>query len=144
MKKDKFRIILMIIVTSLVLVTSLLYGTETILKDKTSPGNFIAFIIPLLVVIFMVFLIEHRYRDIKEGMPLEDERSRKVTNRAAATTFYISLYWLMFISFFEAFFARLSGAERLDAGQTTGIGIAGMAIIFIISWFYYNYKGKLL
>jgi len=144
MNKDKFRIILIIIVTCLVLGTSLLYFAGIIQKDKINIGSLIAFVIPLIVVLFMVFFIRNRYKDIKEGMPLEDERSRKVTTKAAAMTFYISLYWLLFISFFEKSFAQMAAVEKLDAGQTTGIAIAGMAITFFAAWLYYNKKGKLI
>lgn len=144
MSKDKFRLNLIIIVTGLVLLTSLLYGYEITSNNKINLGASIAFVIPLIAIVFMVFFIRNRYKDVKEGMPLEDERSRKVMNRAAAMTFYVSLYWLLFISYFEEFFARMAGIEKLDAGQTVGIGIAGMTITFIIAWLYYNKKGRLL
>lgn len=144
MKKDKFRIILIIFLTVLVLGTSILYGYEVVKKGNVNLGSIIAFVVPILVVIFMAFFIQRRYIDVKEGMPIEDERSRKVTTQAAAVTFYVSLYWLLFISFFEQSFAKMSGVEKLDAGQTVGIGIAGMAITFVAFWLYYNRRGKLL
>ena len=97
MKNDKSRIILIAIITILVLGTTLLYGAEIARKGKINPGDSIAFVIPLIVIVFMIFFIKNRYADIKEGMPFEDERSRKVMTQAAAMTFYISLYWLLFI-----------------------------------------------
>ncbi len=144
MKKDKFRLILLIVVTGLVLVTSLLYFAQIAQKGKISIGGSIAIIIPLIAVLFMAFFIRSKYKDVKEGLPMEDERSRKVTTRAAAMSFYVTLYWLLFISFFEECFAKISGVEKLDVSQTTGIGIAGMALAFFIFWIYYNKKGKLL
>jgi hypothetical protein len=92
----------------------------------------------------MAFFILRRYKDIKQGMPFEDERSKKVMTSAAAHSFFISLYWLLIISMFESFFAKMFGTEKLDASQTVGGGIAGMAIIFLICWFYYEKKGKLI
>lgn len=141
MNKDKFRITLMTIVVGLLLATSLLYGVGIIAKDDINLGNSIAFIIPIIAVLFMVFFIRSRFRDVKAGIPLEDERSRKVMTQTAATTFYVSFYWMLFISFFESTFAKMFGMEYLDAGQTVGGAIAGMTIFFIIFWFYYNKKG---
>lgn len=144
MKNDKVRIAAMIIVTILLLATILLYGAQIIKLGKVNLGSSIAFVIPLILIVFMVFFIKRRYQDIKQGMPMEDERSRKVMTKSAAMAFYVSLYWLLFISFFESSFARMFGAEHLDASQTTGGGIAGMAIFFLIFWIYYDRKGKLI
>ncbi len=145
MNKDKFRLILMAAITIALLTTISLYGYMVISKKEVDLGSSIAFIIPFLIVFFMVFFIVRRYKDVKEGMPLEDERSRKVMTQAAAKSFYVSLYWLLFISWFESFFARtLFGLEHLTASSTVGGGIAGMAVAFFIFWIYYNRKGKLV
>jgi len=143
MKKDKTRLILMAVLTITLLIGAVLYGFTMTESEKANPGNIISFLIPLILVIFMVFFIWRRYKDIKEGMPLEDERSKKVITQAAAKSFYFSLYWLLAISWFESFFAdKLFGLEKLDAGQVIGGGIAGMAIFFFAFWFYYDRKGK--
>lgn len=145
MKKDKFRLILIAVLTFTLLVGIALYGFITISEKEVKLGSLISILIPLLLVIFMTFFILRRYKDIKQGMPLEDERSRKVMTQAAAKSFYVSLYWLLFISWFESFFAdKLFGLEQLDAGQTVGGGIAGMAVAFFIFWIYYDRKGKLV
>ena len=144
MAKDKTRLILMTIITLLVLGTSILYGLTTISKGKFNTGALIPFMIPLMVVILMIFFIARRYNDIRQGMPFEDERSKKVVTQAAAQSFYVSLYWLLAISWFEPFFAKnLFGLEKLDAGQTVGGAICGMTIFFFAFWFYYNKKGRL-
>ncbi len=143
MKKDKVRLAIMAIITILFLSAALLYGLM-ITKKEINLGSIIPLAIPLIMIIFMAFLITRRYKDMKEGMPLEDERSRKVITQAAAKSFYASLYWLLFISFFESFFAKMFGSDQLTASQTTGGGIAGMAIFFVVFWFYYNKKGKLV
>ncbi|MDD5145348.1 MAG: hypothetical protein PHF44_00645 [Candidatus Pacebacteria bacterium] len=145
MKKDKVRLIIMTILSITVLSTVALYAFEVIAKKETSRGTIISFLIPVIVVLFMLFFIKRRYKDVKEGMPIEDERSKKVTIQASAASFQFSLYWLLAISWFEPFFAKvLFGAEKLDASQTVGGAIAGMAIFFFIFWLYYDKKGKLI
>ena len=144
MKKDKNRLILIATVTVTLLTIIVLYSFSTLSKGGVSPRSLISILIPLLVVTFMAFFITRRFKDINQGMPLEDERSKKVMTQAAAKSFYVSLYWLLAISWFESFFAEnLFGVEKLDAGQTVGGAIGGMAIFFFIFWFYYNKKGQL-
>ena len=140
MKKDTFRVILMAIISVALLATISLYGYMVISKREVDLGSSIAFIIPLLIVVFMAFFITRRYRDIKQGMPFEDERSKRIMTQAAAKAFYVTLYWLLAISWFEEFFAGMFGVEHLDAGQTVGGGIAGMAVAWFAFWFYYNKK----
>ncbi len=144
MKKDKFRVVLLVVATVLLLAIVSLYGFQAVSMKKINLGSSIAFAVPLLIIVFMVFFVTRRYRDIKQGMPFEDERSRKVMTQAAAKAFYISLYWLLCISFFESFFAGMFGVEHLDAGRTVGGGIAGMAIAWFACFLYYDKKGKLL
>jgi Zn-dependent protease with chaperone function len=142
MKNNRIRLIVTALLTAMVLGTTLLYGAEVVLKDKIDPGSIIALLILIMVILFMVFFIRRQFVDVKQGVPFEDERSRKVMNKAAAMTFYFSLYWLLFVSFFESFFAKISDVEKLDAGQTVGIGIGGMAIAFFVFWLYYNRKAE--
>ena len=143
MKKDNFRLVLMAILTFTLLAGIGTYAYTMVMEKEAAPWNILSIIIALLLVIFMVFFIVRRFRDVKAGMPFEDERSKQVMTRTAATSFYIAFYWLLFISMFEPLFAKMFGAETLTASQTVGGGIAGMAIAFFLCWFYYNKKGKL-
>lgn len=144
MKKDKFRLILLAFVTIALLATISLYGFMMVSNNEVNTGSLIAFVIPLLIIVFMTFFIVRRYKDVRRGVPFEDERSKKVMTNAAARSFYISLYWLLAISWFESVFAGMFDLERLDASQTVGGGVAGMAVIFFTSWFYFNRKGRLV
>ena len=114
-------------------------------EERLGLRDIIFMAIPLIIIVFMVFFIVRRYRDIKSGMPLEDERSRKVVTMAAAKSFYVSLYWLLAISWFNDLFAeKIFGLDQLTASQTVGGGIAGMALLFFGFWIYYDRKGKLV
>jgi len=136
MKKDKVYLAFIAVLAILVLATSCLYALEA--EDFRS---LIPVLVIAVIIIAMAFFVLTRYKDVRKGMPLHDERSKKVMHKAAATSFYVSLYWLLFISFFEGFFAKMFQAEHLTASQTVGGGIAGMAIMFLIFWVYYNKKG---
>jgi hypothetical protein len=104
--------------------------------------NILYIITPMLLAIFMIYFVYRRYRDVKSGLPLEDERSKMVINLAASRAFYITLYWLLAISMFDSIFADMFGVEKLEAHQAISLGIVGMALFFMGGWFYFSRKGE--
>lgn len=89
-------------------------------------------IILLVVVVFAVFFAFRRLRSAKQNLPAEDEMSKKLLRKSAATSYYVSIYmWLAFM-FFE---------KHIDLERSTliGAGILGMALIYTLSWIYHNY-----
>ena len=142
MKKDIFRLFIMTVITIMLLGTLFLFFLPIPVRDLNI-GEIFTIVIPLVLIVFMVFFVGRRYRSIKAGMPLEDERSKKVMTKTAAMSFYITLYWLLFISWLKGPIARMLDLEYLDAGQTSAVAILGMAVVFFGFWLYYNKKGKL-
>ena len=134
--KNKRRVVLAGIITALVISGLLLFASILLTKGKTSemilPGGIL-----LIIVIFMIPFVKRRYFDVKKGFPYEDERTKKVMVNAAAKAYYISLYWLLAISFS----VEVLEIIELDVGGAIGTGIVGMAIIFGICYWYFNRKG---
>lgn len=88
-----------------------------------------------LILAFAIFSFRKGNRDMKEGYPLRDERSRKVIEKASSTAFYIALYMLL------AFGSLSENIIRFrDVSQATSIAVGGMALLFLIFWAYYNKK----
>ena len=78
-------------------------------------------IIQFVVVGFAVIVILRRLKSAKQNLPAEDEMSKSILRRGAATSYYVSLYmWLAFMMF----------EERIDLERSTliGAGILGMKI----------------
>jgi len=92
-------------------------------------------IIQFVVVGFAVIVILRRLKSAKQNLPAEDEMSKSILRRGAATSYYVSIYmWLAFM-FFE---------ERIELERSTliGAGILGMALIYALSWVYHTYIRK--
>ena len=94
-------------------------------------------IIALLILVFALFFVIKRKREIDQGVPQHDERSRKIMNLAAARAFYISLYWFLAIMWFDILFEKM----QLETNSVVGLGIAGMAVIWAICQIWYNKFG---
>ena len=86
----------------------------------------------VLVVGFALFLAFRRIRDARANLPAEDELSKRLMQKAAATSFYVSLYLWLALMMFEV---RIP----LERSTLIGAGILGMAILFALSWVYHRY-----
>ena len=123
--------ILAIIVSILVLATTILWITKSV------PWNFgesIQFIIILVLVLFGLYVAFRRIGSEKRGQPAEDEYSKKVMQKAAALSYFVSLYLWLGIMY-------LADKLKTETDVMFGWGILGMAVIFGVSWLFYNFRG---
>ena len=127
MKKSIFAIT----VSILVLATTILWFTKII------PGNVGEYLqsgVILILVLFAFYLGYRRLSSEKLGQPAEDEYSKKVVQKAASLSYYISLYiWLIIMYLTDKF--------KAETDIMFGWGILGMAITFGVSWVYFNFRG---
>ncbi len=143
MKNDHFRLAIMAIFNAVLLIGALVFGIDSFLRKEINLGNIISFIAPLILVVFITLFLIKNYREINKGMPLEDQRSKRIIEIAATKTFYFSLFWLIMIGWFQKYFAKFFNAKNLTSNQAIGIGISGIAIVFFIFWFYFERKNRL-
>lgn len=133
MRKDIRKAVFLAVLSVSVLTTMIfwLVRSEVTLNLKESSMIIIQFV----VVAFAIVLAFRRLKSVKQNLPAEDEMSKGILRKGAATSYYVSLYmWLAFM-FFE---------EHIDLERRTliGAGILGMAIIYALSWLYHNYIRK--
>jgi len=86
--------------------------------------------VPLVLIIIVIIAIIVgiiRFISWKNREPAEDEYSKKIMQKTAAWSFYISLYLWLVVSYF-------SEDSTMDTQQIIGYGVIGMAIVFVISW----------
>jgi peptidoglycan/LPS O-acetylase OafA/YrhL len=120
------------IVAVLVLVTTGIWFLSS--AEKFKPFEFVGFGIIILVVAFAVFVGFRRLSSARRGEPPEDELSKKVMQKTASLSYYISLYLWLAIMYFS---------DRLNYETHTiiGAGILGMAVVFAGCWLVFNFRG---
>ena len=126
------RVIFIFVVAALLIVSSTIWFAYA-----ASNFNLIEFfprIILFLVGGLAVFIGIRRISGIKRGEPAEDELSKKIQVKTASISYYISIYLWLFIMFF---------CDRLNIENHTliGVGIAGMALIYLFSWIVLSMRG---
>ncbi len=126
MRKTMFIAVLSVAV----LVTLIMWWVRAGSSLETKGSFMIA--IQVVVVVFAVFFAFRRLKSAKQNLPTEDEMSKKILRRGAATSYYVSMYMWLAVMFFE---------ERIDLERSTliGAGILGMAVIYALSWIYHMY-----
>ncbi len=117
--------LIVFIVAALVLgATSLWFFTS---YKELNLRDLVHFGVILVVVGFAILVGLKRLGSARRGEPIEDELSRKILQKAAAISYYVSLYMWVFMIF-------LKDRVTLETEELLGTGILVMAVIFGISW----------
>ena len=126
------RTIIIFLVSALVLITSGIWFVNS--KAVDSLKDSLPFVILLMIVGLAVYMGYRRVLSIKRGEPAEDELSKKIMVRTSSLSYYVSLYWWLILGYFS---------DRISWENHTliGAGIFGMAVIFVLSWLFFNFRG---
>jgi hypothetical protein len=92
------------------------------------------FSIVIILVVFAVFLGFRRIKSLKDGLPPEDELSKKIMKNAAARAYYFSLYWWILLMY-------LSSEGKIETESLIGLGILGMAVLLLIHYLIIKFTG---
>jgi hypothetical protein len=91
----------------------------------------------VLVVFVAVLVLWKIHKDKKSGYPVQDERTMKISGKAAIGTYYISLAFMISLNLFIIFGTEFLGLPDLEAGWAI---IATMLVTGIsnalLSWYY--------
>ncbi|NCO97244.1 MAG: hypothetical protein COY38_04905 [Candidatus Aenigmarchaeota archaeon CG_4_10_14_0_8_um_filter_37_24] len=134
---DKIRLIAIIIVSLFVIVTGTLFSLKSFIGGNVAGGAGGIFIV-VTILVFAISVFIRGNSDIKKGFPLQDERSKRVMEKATSRAFYISLYMLLAVGFLSEDLIKFR-----DVSQATSVTVGLMSILFAVCWVYYNRKGDL-
>jgi peptidoglycan/LPS O-acetylase OafA/YrhL len=119
-------------VAGLVLVTTGIWYFS--LDNGFRPMDLLHFGIILLIVGFALFVGYKRLKNVRRGEPAEDELSKKVLQKSAAISYFISLYIWVFLIY-------LKDRVSMDTEELLGTGVLAMAVTFGVVWVLLNFRG---
>ena len=97
----------------------------------------------VVVVLIGVFVLWKLNKDKKSGYPIKDERTIKISGKAAIGTYYISLAFMVSLSLFIIFGTEFLDLPELEAGWAIiAIMLVSGISNALLSW-YYSRKGDL-
>ena len=117
---------LMILVVAVLVLVSIIFWVFNIQKPL-NPVEILMILIPLILVGFALYLGFRNLGSALRKEPVEDELSKKVMTKASSLSFYISLYMWLFVMY-------ISDKTTMESHSLIGAGMAGMALIFLLSW----------
>ena len=129
----KPRNFLLLVIAATVLISAGIWALHS-MEESIDLTHVLMFGILFLVVAFAILLGMRRLKSERRGEPSEDELSKLILQKAAATSYYVSLYLWVALIFVD-------GSRDLDTETAIGAGIVGMSVIFALSWFYHRMKG---
>ena len=124
------NVLALVIILALVVFTTYLWLS----KDSLGVEEITSLGVILAVVGFAVFILLRRIKSWKQGEPQEDELSKKVMLRTSSLSYYISLYFWVFLLW-------LKDRVSFEQEELIGTGILGMAVIFALSWVFFHFRG---
>jgi uncharacterized membrane protein len=91
----------------------------------------------VLVLLVGVFVLLKIHRDKKSGYPVKDERTLKISGRAALGTYYINLAFMISLALFNIFGKEFLALPELDAGWAIiAIMLVSGFSYGLLSWYY--------
>lgn len=97
----------------------------------------------VLVVLVGVLVLWKIHKEKKSGYPIKDERTIKISGKAATGTYYISLAFMISLALFMIFGTEFLALPELDAGWAIIAIMLVMGISNALLQWYYNRKGDL-
>ncbi len=137
--KDKLRIIVIGTLGILVVLTLSVFAIPIFLGGRLFEGG-IAIVAALLLIVFTAVFLKRKYEEAKKGIPMQDERTKRIFERAAYKAFLISIYWLLAISFAVDY----GLVEFRDIQQAIGAAILGMTMILGLCYLWISRRGDRL
>lgn len=134
MKTETLRLAMIAIISLIVVITGAFYSLGA-LSEGDSIGAALGGIIAVIILVFAIIVYVRGNNDMKNGFPLQDERSKRVMEKAASKAFYVSLYLLLGVGLLSDTLVPFR-----DVSQATSITVAFMALTWAGLWAYYNSK----
>lgn len=128
MKKAVFTLVLAAMIVGAIVIW---YMTA---KPEITFKAILQVVVLILLVAFALFFGIKRLTSARRGEPSDDELSKRVTQKTAAWSYYISLYLWLGLSF-------LSDKINLEVHTLFAAGIIGMAVVFACCWLVFNFRG---
>jgi len=97
----------------------------------------------VLVLLVGVLVLWKIHKDKKSGYPTQDERTQKISGKAAIGTYYISLAFMISLNLFIIFGTEFFDLPELEAGWAIIATMLVTGITNALLSLYYSRKGDL-
>jgi len=97
--------------------------------------------IAVLIVLMGILLVWKLHKDRKEGFPSSDERTQRITGKAATYALYVGSYFTIALLFMLIFGRELYNLQNVDAGYLLIATLLVSNVSFLIFRWVFSRKG---
>ena len=141
-KQNKLRLKLsvIIVITVTMILGVIFYGMYSSFADEYVQ-SIVVLIISVAMMIIAIWIFRKESKNVKAGLPLEDERSKQIKQKAAAYSYYASIYYLLGLMWYNIIAQNFLSLPRMDTEAALGVGIGGIIILFFVIWLIVSKRG---
>lgn len=136
--KARFRAFIVVIVA--VLAVGAVYVVATVSTGTEVAWTLVSAVILASMALVALAVVWKGRQELKAGFPKEDERSQAIRMRAGYWAYFISLYFLFFVSMIQALLED-HAVVSLPTAEWGMIYVAAMGMIFLVVHSVLNRKG---
>jgi hypothetical protein len=103
--------------------------------------SIVGIIIPVLIVLIGIIVVWRLYKDRKSGFPSADERTQRITGKAATFALLIGNYFTIALMFMLIFGRELYNLQNVDAGYLLLSTLLVSSISFLVLSWVFSRKG---
>jgi hypothetical protein len=103
--------------------------------------SIVGIIIPVLIVLIGIIVVWRLYKDRKSGFPSADERTQRITGKAAICALLIGNYFTIALMFMLIFGRELYNLQNVDAGYLLLSTLLVSSISFLVLSWVFSRKG---
>jgi hypothetical protein len=105
------------------------------------PWSIVSIAIPILIVLIGILIVWRIFKDRKSGFPRADERTQRITGKAATYTLLIGNYFTLALMFMLIFGRELYNLQNVDAGYLLLSTLLVSSISFLVLSWVFGRKG---
>ena len=94
-----------------------------------------------MIVLIGVLLVWRIIKDRRSGYPSQDERTRRITGKAATYSLYIGLYFMLALLLFFIVGRELLGYYLFNAGDALVASVLVQSVTMLVLRWYFERKG---
>lgn len=94
-----------------------------------------------LIVLIGVLLVWRMVKDRRSGYPSQDERTRRITGKAATYSLYIGLYFMITLLLILITGRELLGYYLFNAGDALVASVLVQSVTWLVLRWYFERKG---
>jgi cytochrome b561 len=106
------------------------------------PWPVVSVVIVAIGVLVGIFVVWRKLEDRKSGFPAQDERTKKVTGKAATYAFFIGSYFMVALMIANLINLELTGLPLLEVGYALVIPLLVQSLAFLGLRLYFDRKGE--